>query len=281
MASAKGDSWLSCAGGWLGSAGGTTGPPRSQSPIGQGCGHAVGDDAAAQSLDDHWCLRCVQLTTLGETLCPSCKNNLIVPFKSSFHIPPYLALRHFASAWRHGGEDVVAETTADRETRTARAAQAAAGRLAFGLGSGDRSGGDSLVGDGGSSGGGVGSVVGSGGVARFSGVAVAGRAAAGGDDGSRPAAVCGGSGSGGVRLERWCASGGSGGDVSRLRRRFSGVVDVSVRGRPGRRRRFGRQHLRRQHLRRWRRVVAAARSAAARVAARRVAAARATFGSGD
>lgn len=179
MASAKGDSWLSCAGGWLGSAGGTTEPPRSQSPIGQGCGHAVGDDAAAQSLDDHWCLRCVQLTTLGETLCPSCKTNLIVPFKSSFHIPPYLALRHFASAWRHGGEDVVAETTADRETRTARAAQAAAGRLAFGLGSGDRSGGDSLVGDGGSSGGGVGSVVGSGGVARFSGVAVAGRAAAG------------------------------------------------------------------------------------------------------
>ena len=65
--------------------------------------------------------------------------------------------------------------------------------------------------------------------------------------------------------------------TSRLRRRFSGVVDVSVRGRPGRRRRFGRQHLRRQHLRRWRRVVAAARSAAARVAARRVAAARATF----
>ena len=155
MASAKGDSWLSCAGGWLGSAGGTTEPPRSQSPIGQGCGHAVGDDAAAQSLDDHWCLRCVQLTTLGETLCPSCKNNLIVPFKSSFHIPPYLALRHFASAWRHGGEDVVAETTADRETRTARAAQAAAGRLAFGLGSGDRSRGDSLGGGGGSSGGGV------------------------------------------------------------------------------------------------------------------------------
>ena len=58
--------------------------------------------------------------------------------------------------------------------------------------------------------------------------------------------------------------------TSRLRRRFSGVVDVSVRGRPGRRRRFGRQHLRRQHLRRWRRVVAAARSAAARVAAQRV-----------
>ena len=121
MASAKGDSWLSCAGGWLGSAGGTTGPPRSQSPIGQGCGHAVGDDAAAQSLDDHWCLRCVQLTTLGETLCPSCKNNLIVPFKSSFHIPPYLALRHFASAWRHGGEDVVAETRQRTERHAPRA----------------------------------------------------------------------------------------------------------------------------------------------------------------
>ena len=193
MASAKGDSWLSCAGGWLGSAGGTTEPPRSQSPIGQGCGHAVGDDAAAQSLDDHWCLRCVQLTTLGETLCPSCKNNLIVPFKSSFHIPPYLALRHFASAWRHVcGEDVVAETTADRETRTARAAQAAAGRLAFGLGSGDRSGGDSLVGDGGSSGGVVGSVD-----RRRLGV---GR--------RRSLLGCGSGGSGSGGWRRWLAAGG-------------------------------------------------------------------------
>ena len=123
MGSAKGDSWLSCAGGWLGSAGGTTEPPRSQSPIGQGCGHAVGDDAAAQSLDDHWCLRCVQLTTLGETLCPSCKTNLIVPFKSSFHIPPYLALRHFASAWRHARREDVACSrygSGQRDTHRAR-----------------------------------------------------------------------------------------------------------------------------------------------------------------
>ena len=217
MASAKGDSWLSCAGGWLGSAGGTTGPPRSQSPIGQGCGHAVGDDAAAQSLDDHWCLRCVQLTTLGETLCPSCKNNLIVPFKSSFHIPPYLALRHFASAWRHARRRRSSrDDSGQRDTHRARS-PGGSGSVGVRLGQrrsfGRRQFGRrrrqlrrcrwlSVVGSG------------SGGVARFSGVAVAGRAAAGGDDGSRPAAVCGGSGSGGVRLERWCASGGSGGDVS-------------------------------------------------------------------
>jgi hypothetical protein len=215
MGSAKGDSWLSCAGGWLGSAGGTTGPPRSQSPIGQGCGHAVGDDAAAQSLDDHWCLRCVQLTTLGETLCPSCKNNLIVPFKSSFHIPPYLALRHFASAWRHARRRRSSrDDSGQRDTHRARS-PGGSGSVGVRLGQrrsfGRRQFGRrrrqlrrwrwlrrrlgrrrSLLGCG-SGGSGSG-----------------GR----GDDGSRPAAVCGGSGSGGVRLERWCASGGSGGDVS-------------------------------------------------------------------